>query len=208
MPKVEVSPPHVNQLDFVQSFYSSLIFIIGSTRSDAFMTQNMNTDLTSLVRVPLDGQSEIYSQALQLLESMQSSPSCDRLAASRLLTSCQSIDEEYPSSEVALDKIKSIYSAQLAVCELKGAGLAIPPHCDGIVPTESAKENGRFFAVWSERGRGTEPPSSDHGNVDDQQLNRCLKSLESKPQWWTSYSNSRQNALVMCRAARVDIEKG
>ncbi|KAI9925205.1 hypothetical protein MW887_006125 [Aspergillus wentii] len=38
-------------------------------------------------------------------------------------------------------------------------------------------------------------------------LGSCLKSLESRPQWWTSYSNSRQNAVVICQAARVENEK-
>ncbi|KAI7969967.1 hypothetical protein EIK77_000363 [Talaromyces pinophilus] len=35
----------------------------------------------------------------------------------------------------------------------------------------------------------------------------CLRGLESRPQWWTSYSNSRQNAIVICQAARIEIEK-
>lgn len=40
-----------------------------------------------------------------------------------------------------------------------------------------------------------------------EELEACLKSLESRPQWWTSYSNSRQNAMVICQATRVEMEK-
>ncbi|OKL55663.1 hypothetical protein UA08_08963 [Talaromyces atroroseus] len=38
-------------------------------------------------------------------------------------------------------------------------------------------------------------------------VEKCLSGLESRPQWWTSYSNSRQNAIVICQAARVETEK-
>jgi len=31
--------------------------------------------------------------------------------------------------------------------------------------------------------------------------------LESRPQWWISYSNARQNAVLMCHAARHEVEK-
>jgi hypothetical protein len=47
-----------------------------------------------------------------------------------------------------------------------------------------------------------------YDDIKGQQLGQCLKSLESRPQWWTSYSNNRQNAVVMCQAARGQIEKG
>lgn len=36
---------------------------------------------------------------------------------------------------------------------------------------------------------------------------QCLRALESRPQWWTSYSNSRQNAMVICQAARIETER-
>ena len=38
-------------------------------------------------------------------------------------------------------------------------------------------------------------------------MEQCLKALESRPQWWTSYSNNRQNAMVICQAARIETEK-
>ena len=36
---------------------------------------------------------------------------------------------------------------------------------------------------------------------------QCLKSLQSTPQYWTSFSNARQNAVVMCQASRDVIER-
>lgn len=38
-------------------------------------------------------------------------------------------------------------------------------------------------------------------------LEQCLRSLESRPQWWTSYSNNRQNAMIICQASRIEAEK-
>ncbi|GLA81240.1 hypothetical protein AtubIFM56815_004882 [Aspergillus tubingensis] len=43
--------------------------------------------------------------------------------------------------------------------------------------------------------------------VSKRHLESCLRSLESRPQWWTSYSNSRQNAVVICQAARFENER-
>ncbi|SLM36949.1 Nuclear fusion protein, KAR5 [Lasallia pustulata] len=165
-----------------------------------------STDLTALIDSHLGDQSEVYAQAVQLLTSMQSSPSCNRLAASTLLTSCQSIEGSNINTEGLLDDLKSVYAAQLAVCELTGAGSSIPQHCGSLMWSEPS--TGRqglrgFLGPRIEKLHGI----AGSREIDQKQLNQCLKSLESRPQWWTSYSNSRQNAVVMCQAARIEIEK-
>lgn len=151
---------------------------------------NVDTDLTTLLLDPVNSQSEIYLKAMELLGSIQSAPSCNRLAASSLLTSCKSIEGSSSDSEHATDDVRSIYAAQLAVCELRSAGALTPPQCALISPTASEKQ------------------AKGYHKIDKYHLSQCLQSLESRPQWWTSYSNNKQNAVVMCRAARVDIEKG
>lgn len=55
---------------------------------------------------------------------------------------------------------------------------------------------------------GGSSTQSNSDKVGIRHIRECLQSLESRPQWWTSYSNSRQNAAIMCQAARADIEKG
>lgn len=164
----------------------------------------MDVDLSVLVRpLPVD-QSGIYSQALQLLSSMQASPSCNRLATSTLLNSCQSLEGSTHNIEATSDEIRSIYAAQLAMCELLSAGLTIPQECKPLQPV-----NEPLGLQGSQRhpSEGNVRSGIDM-NVRPRQLRQCLRLLESRPQWWTSYSNSRQNAMVMCQAARVDIEKG
>lgn len=160
------------------------------------------TDLTALVRPSPIENSGIYSEALQILTSMQTSPSCHRLAASKLLNSCQSIEGASSDREPSLDDVKSIYAAQLAMCEIISAGSAIPQQCKPLTPGHKTKSWRGFSGTASE---GRQRPGDNSGNA---QLSQCLQALESRPQWWTSYSNSRQNAVVMCRAARVEIEKG
>lgn len=164
----------------------------------------MDADLSILVRpLPVD-QSGIYSQALQLLSSMQASPSCNRLAASTLLNSCQNIEGSTHYIEANLDDIRSIYAAQLAMCEISSAGLTIPQECKPLQPVNQPPGLQDSQRHPSE---GNVRPGIDK-SVGKRQLSQCLRLLESRPQWWTSYSNSRQNAMVMCQAARVDIEKG
>lgn len=164
----------------------------------------MDADLSVLVRpFPVD-QSGIYSQALQLLGSMQASPSCNRLAASTLLNSCQNIEEPAQNIEATLDDVRSIYAAQLAMCEISSTGSAVPQECKSLQP-----ENEPLGLQDSQIHSSEDNMRSKiDRNIGKRQLSRCLRSLESRPQWWTSYSNSRQNAMVMCQAARVDIEKG
>lgn len=106
--------------------------------------------------------------------------------------------------EEALEDIKSIYAARLALCEISSTGLVIPSDCKVLMPLDDLVEEGGIECILGS-GRAK---SSAYGNIGNRQLSQCLRSLESRPQWWTSYSNSRQNAVIMCQAARVDIERG
>ena len=159
----------------------------------------------------------MFAQALGLLTSLESSPSCNRLATSTLIKSCQSLGgslettgQESESPEALLDNVKSIYAARLAVCELVEAGASVPAQCSPMTPKKSARRQYKFGGYL---GRNGSPENGGGGaggysSVSPAQLSHCLKSLESKPQWWTSYSNGRQNAIVICQAVRIDIEKG
>ncbi len=160
------------------------------------------TDLTALVRPSPIENSGIYSEALLILNTMQASPSCHRLAASKLLNSCQSIEGAPSDTEPSLDDVKSIYAAQLAMCEIISTGAAIPQQCESLTPGHELGGRRVSSGIASGGRRRSD------GKTGNEQLSQCLQALESRPQWWTSYSNSRQNAVVMCRAARVDIEKG
>ena len=136
---------------------------------------------------------------------MKSSPSCNRIAATKLVTSCQSIggktDNADTDTHIALDHIRSLYAARLAICELNGAGASTPPPCLPVTVYPSQK---KAFLGFSHSHRKSANVAE---SVPTELLGSCLKSLESRPQWWTSYSNSRQNAVVICQASRIEHEK-
>lgn len=136
---------------------------------------------------------------------MNSSPSCNRVAATRLVTSCQDLGGKGntdPDTNQALDLIRSVYAARLAICELEGAGAVVPQPCIPVtVPLPTPSNSGfRLF-------RRFKYMDCDETILPKKDLEQCLRGLESRPQWWTSYSNNRQNAMIICQASRIEAEK-
>ncbi|KAF5866630.1 hypothetical protein ETB97_010724 [Aspergillus alliaceus] len=162
-------------------------------------------DLVSFLNSKPSQHDAVFTEAVQLLESMRSSPSCNRLAASRLVTSCQSIGEKTSNIDtetyLLLEHTRSLYAARLAICELNGAGTSIPPACLPVTIPPPQKKGIFGFSAKSK------VPVNVMDSIPNQLLESCLKSLESRPQWWTSYSNSRQNAFLICQATRIENEK-
>ncbi|KAL9603797.1 MAG: hypothetical protein Q9219_000906 [cf. Caloplaca sp. 3 TL-2023] len=158
-----------------------------------------DTDLTVLLKTLPDSQSQVYTQALQLLEALKASPSCNRLAASALIDSCQSIDGSRVEAEGSIEDLKSLYAAQLAMCEVSEAGTKAPGPCEPLWPSKDFLLNRKLDQSSAQPGGSWE--------ILKGELSMCLQSLESRPQHWTSYSNNRQNAVVMCQAARAHVEK-
>ncbi|KAL8767090.1 MAG: hypothetical protein Q9209_006317 [Squamulea sp. 1 TL-2023] len=162
-------------------------------------TSSPDTDLKTLLWIAPNSQSQVYTNALQVLEGLRASPSCHRLAAATLIHSCQSIDGSNPNPEDALEDVKSVYATQLALCEITDAGSRPPPNCEAFLPSNIA-QSGRKLSRNSDRPAATTIALKG-------KLGLCLQSLESRPQHWTSYSNNRQNAVIMCQAARIDVDK-
>ncbi|CAI7576685.1 unnamed protein product [Penicillium crustosum] len=164
-----------------------------------------NIDAISFLSSRSQDQDSIFNEAVKILDSMKSSPSCNRLAATKLVSSCQTFsdgrDGVQTDSPEMLDHLRSVYAARLALCEIDGAGTPMPPSCLPVTVSPPPQKN-RFVFVG--RHRGSDPVS---GEVPKGLLEQCLRTLESRPQWWTSYSNSRQNALVICHASRMETEK-
>ncbi|KAL8736820.1 MAG: hypothetical protein Q9166_000186 [cf. Caloplaca sp. 2 TL-2023] len=160
---------------------------------------NPDTDLASLLRSSTGSQSQVYTNAIQVLETLRVSPSCNRLAASTLIHSCQSIDGSKSDPEGSLEDVKSIYAAQLALCEITDAGSRPPGSCEPFMPSNPAQLGRKFTGSFKQLDTAVIALKG--------KLGFCLQALESRPQHWTSYSNNRQNAVIMCQAARIDLEK-
>jgi hypothetical protein len=165
-----------------------------------------DVDLVSFLGAKSQRHDAIFAEAVQLLEFIKYSPSCNRIAATRLVTSCQSIGGKAENIEsdthVALDHLRSVYAARLAICELNGAGTATPQSC---LPVTVSSQHKKGFFGFSNKYQQPRVHATD--SIPTELLEPCLRSLESRPQWWTSYSNSRQNAMVICQASRIENEK-
>lgn len=150
---------------------------------------------------------EIFNEAVIILDAMKSSPSCNRVAATRLVESCQSVggkhtDDAQADEHEALDRIRSMYAARLAICELDGAGASVPAPCLPVTVSPPATPKFRFSFV-----KKSQVLDSGSDLLPKEVIGNCLKALESRPQWWTSYSNNRQNAMVICQATRLEMER-
>lgn len=111
---------------------------------------------------------------------------CHTLASTALERSCSLLETKplfnKENSAPGVDEIISeairAYSARLAICELQEANSKIPKACHAFLPTEIAKVIER----------------------PQENLDKCIASLNSETQSWTSYSNAKQNAFYICHA--------
>jgi uncharacterized protein YoxC len=155
---------------------------------------------------------KVITQAVDFVVSMQTAPTCTRMAASHLMNECKLLENapDFAKSrpEAYLDNVKTEYAAKLAVCELLSAqpnSPIPPPNCDILVPTSRACSNRGTW--WYSRPDSTGNQKQCYPDIKEYQYVQCLKTLQSSPQYWTSFSNARQNAVVMCQASRDAIER-
>lgn len=133
-------------------------------------------------------------------------PACNQLASATLLHNCATIEG---TSGPALESLKTLYATRLAVCELIDAGIDIPRTCTAFRPSTAylRKIELRGFI---DKEKYTDPTTQ--YPVFEEQTRQaseaCTKDLHATPQFWTSFSNSKQNALAMCHAMRAPNEKG
>lgn len=186
---------------------SACVCLADLHENDTVYTWNPDeSDTISHLNLKTRQQDAIFSEAVQLLDSLKTSPSCNRIAATKLVTSCQDFEStgnvaSDTHTQESLDHIRSVYAARLAICELDGAGASVPSPCFPVtVPSPTVKTRLGFLPKFKAPDIGSDV-------VPPELLGQCLKALESRPQWWTSYSNNRQNAMVICQASRMEVEQ-
>lgn len=154
----------------------------------------------------------VITQAVDFVVSMQTAPTCTRMAASHLMNECKLLEHapDFAKSrpDAYLDNVKTEYAAKLAVCELLSAqptNPMPPPNCDILVPTSRACSKSGSW--WYSRPETPLNEKQCYPDFKEHQYVQCLKTLQSSPQYWTSFSNARQNAVVMCQASRDALER-
>ncbi|KAJ8105190.1 hypothetical protein OPT61_g10329 [Boeremia exigua] len=174
------------------------------------IAEEPSANLNTLFQYTTSRNHKVISQAVDFVASMQTAPTCTRMAASHLMNECKLLEHapDFAKSrpEAYLDNVKTEYAAKLAVCELLSAqppSHASPPlHCDILVPSSQACSRRSW---WSQAPSTTDRQC--YPEYKEYQYSQCLKTLQSSPQYWTSFSNARQNAVVMCQASRDAIER-
>lgn len=174
----------------------------------------MESDLESILRAAPTQQNERLTEALSIIHPIQSGPRCHYQAALKLLNDCKFLEsassDVKDDSESSLDHLETVYAARLAVCELTSANADIPPDCKVVTASkEACYQKRRGYGYWfSQQEQSKDDKLCYPDAPSPKQFKRCLKAISSQPQSWTSYSNARQNAVVMCHASRDVIEKG
>lgn len=171
-------------------------------------------DLASILQDPPIQQHERMSEALQIIHPIQSGPRCHYHATLNLLNDCKFLESASTDggddSESALNQYETVYAARLAVCELMSANAFIPPDCKVVTPTrEACVKKRRGYGSWFATQEELKEDKLCYPEAPDtKQFKRCMKAIFAQNQAWMSYSNARQNAVVMCHASRDVIEKG
>ena len=190
------------------------------------VTNKRFSDATSstALQIPefdLDGEfvrgalSDNLKQALDIIGTTETLPSCGKIATSALLHSCSGLEgfinhnsDLPPGSDLMIEEESDIYAARLAVCELSGADFPVPTACRSFIPSAGGKKTQVLRGWLSSKGPTWPKIANDYyDEVTEANLKQCRKALGSSGQAWTSYSNSRQNAVAMCHAMQSAVER-
>ncbi|KAK4539907.1 hypothetical protein LTR36_009949 [Oleoguttula mirabilis] len=162
--------------------------------------------------------SDSMRATLKNLRDLETSPSCNKVATAALIHSCSTLDGSVTPNDneirrgidMIVQEEINVYAARLAVCELQSAQASVPQACSAFVPTVKTVRKTAWAGYFTSNG-----PSKprlvypDYDEITEQGLQRCLNALHSNglAQGWTSFSNCRTNAILMCNSMRGEIER-
>lgn len=173
----------------------------------------LETNLQALIHDVSGSTEKELVDTLQWFSKLPSETSCVQLAAMELMTDCKLLDnptefaKEHP--QLSFDDINNEYSAKLALCEIiagKPDHSSAPAHCDAFVPSAEACLK-RSWVPWGRSNPGAPNQVLCYPEAGKTKLHQCLKTLHSKPQYWTSYSNANLRATNICHLSRHAIER-
>lgn len=141
---------------------------------------------------------EIYTKAMLELKRLEEEPICHRVAVQLLMNNCQGLEDvgedsyQWDNGHLQRHHVES-FAASLAICDLERGRFIIPQSC--TLFTSSALHR------ISRDGRGKL-------QVSPEQVGGCLEALGQDHSHWNTWLSYRDKALLFCRAARTDIDKG
>ncbi|QSZ36144.1 hypothetical protein DSL72_007269 [Monilinia vaccinii-corymbosi] len=140
---------------------------------------------------------ELYSSAMLELKRLEEEPICHRVAAQLLMSNCEGLEDisqkeyDFYSGRVQRHYVESL-AASLAICDMERSSMFVPDACESFrLPAllhASQEAEGKF-------------------QVSQNEVGACLKGLGKDPSHWLSWTSYRDNCLLICQAARSDIDK-
>lgn len=143
---------------------------------------------------------------VQFLDTTEKLPTCYRVASAALANACSGSDGSLFSIS---QQERNLFGTRGAICELLEAGLPIPHACSSFVPTVKSTIKQTFEQYLRQKDMKMpiiQYPRYNQATVKD--LDRCMSKISGNMHFWTSYSNSMQNAYEICRAMRAEVESG
>jgi hypothetical protein len=142
--------------------------------------------------------SEIYMKAMLELKRLEEEPICHRVAVQLLMNNCKGLEDigesEYQlaSAHIQRHHVES-FAASLAICDLERGGFIISSACESFSSSRllGASRDGKRLL-----------------QVSPDQVGSCLEALGQNHSHWVTWLSYRDKALLFCRAARLDIDKG
>ncbi|KAI0998190.1 hypothetical protein K3495_g10005 [Podosphaera aphanis] len=139
----------------------------------------------------------IYLKAMLELKRLSDQPICHRMAAHLLMDNCKNLNEideqNYYSSRGKLQQDQvDAFAATLTMCDMERANFDVPGSCLPFTSSSlirAAEINGKF-------------------KFSSQEVNNCLRGLGKNSKHWATWLSYRDSALLFCRAARINVEKG
>jgi hypothetical protein len=151
---------------------------------------------------PKSRKTELYELALTDLEKLGKESTCHQIATKLYMSSCQLFQELGVHSDESLatrsggrlqDYIDS-FAISRAICDLETAHAVIPGEC------QLFREPALLSVINSQGVQGLD--------ISRDQIRKCMKGLHSDEKSWTSYNSNKDSAALLCRASRLDIDRG
>jgi hypothetical protein len=148
----------------------------------------LQPSLTDLLAYREIDQEPVLEKAMHVIDNLATQSTCHQAAAAHLLITCKAAGKGFGQESARhelLERAQSVYAVRLAVCETGEGRAAVPRACKPVLNI----------------------PQRLGGEIDvvnGKTLASCLESLMIEHYYWTSYSNSRQDANTLCQAGTLE----
>lgn len=141
---------------------------------------------------------EVYTSAMVELKRLEQEPICHRTAAQLLMDNCRGIEEmdasnaQWGNARIQRHHVES-FANGLTMCDMERAKFVTPTACNSF---------GSSSLYRAARDKHSQL------DISQEQVTDCLEALGRDHSHWNTWLSNRDKAVTICRAARLDIEKG